>query len=171
MQMHTLSARIPAEDVQWLGSLDLQGAVTPSDKLRALISQMRRQFDGTLDYDGSLAWLRELVAPFVTAVRGFENNNRMHSEVLTLVAEWVPQIMAILVSERSLGKDAKARAVEIEDIVAQRSFQLLTSLLRLAVTRDVGCYNSAAMDRHVPPVLEIANVVNQIRKSRETAHD
>src|SRR6516165_4075828 len=78
MQMQTLSARIPSEDMEWLAALDIQGAVSPSDKLRSLIGQMRRQHEGTLDYQGSLSWLRDLVAPFVTAIRAFEHQNRMH---------------------------------------------------------------------------------------------
>ena len=53
MQMQTLSARIPLEDIEWLASLDIQGAVSPSDKLRALIAQMRRQYEGTLDYEAN----------------------------------------------------------------------------------------------------------------------
>ena len=80
----------------------------------------------------------------------------MHSEVLTLVAEAVPQIMATLLSERALGKRRRRqRAVEVEEIVVQRCFQLLTSILRLAVTRDAACYNPKVIDAHVAPVLEI----------------
>src|SRR5215471_16070889 len=108
MQMQTLSARIPIDDMEWLAGLDIQGAASPSDKLRALIAQVRRQHEGTLDYEGSLSWLRDLVAPFVTAIRALEHENRMHSEVLTLVTEALPPIMATLLSERGLAKDAKA---------------------------------------------------------------
>src|SRR4029434_6898663 len=139
MQMVTLSARIPSDDMEWLHGLDIQGAVSPSDKVRALISQMRRQQEGTLDYERSLRWLRDLVSPFVTAIRALENHNRMNSDVLTLTAEWLPQIMATFLSERSLAKDSKKRAVEVEDIIVQGCMQLLTSLMRLAVTRDNGC--------------------------------
>jgi hypothetical protein len=170
MQMQTLSARIPTEDLQWLAGLDIEGAVSPSDKLRALIGQMRRQHEGTLDYQGSLSWLRDLVAPFVTAVRALEHQNRMHSEVLTLAAEALPQIMATLLSERALPRDDKTRAIEVEDIVVQRCFQLLTSLLRLAVTREAACYNPAVIDAHVGSVLEIADIVKQARKLREETH-
>src|ERR1700741_3011006 len=92
MQMQTLSARIPSEDLEWLVGIDVQGAVSPSDKLRSLIGQLRRQHEGSLDYQRSLAWLRDLVAPFVSAVRALEHHNRMHSEVLTLAAEALPQI-------------------------------------------------------------------------------
>jgi hypothetical protein len=179
MQMQTLSARIPTEDIEWLAGLDMQGAVSPSDKLRALIAQMRRQHDGTLEYEGSLSWLRDLVAPFVIGVRAFEHHNRMHSEVLTLAAEWLPQVMATLLSERALAKDtnkdvnkdAKKHAIDVEDIVVQRCFQLLGSLMRLAVTRDAACYNPAVIDKHLSTVLEIAGVVTQTRKMREEKRD
>jgi len=171
MQMQTLSARIPSEDMEWLAGLDIQGAVSPSDKLRALIGQMRRQYEGTLDYQGSLSWLRDLVAPFVTAIRALEHQNRMHSEALTLVAEALPQIMATLLSERGLATDAKRRAIEVEEIVVQRCFQLLTSIMRLAVTREAACYNPAVIDTHVGSVLEIAEIVAQTRKLREEKHD
>jgi hypothetical protein len=171
MQMQTLSARIPTEDIEWLAGLDIQGAVSPSDKLRALIAQMRRQQEGTLDYERSLSWLRDLVAPFVTSIRAFEHNNRMHSEVLTLAAEWLPQIMATLLSERSLPKDAKKRAIDVEEIVVQRCFQLLASIMRLAVTRDAACYDPTVIDRHISSVLEIAGIVTQVRKMREDKRD
>lgn len=171
MQMQTLSARIPTEDMEWLVGLDIQGAVSPSDKLRSLIGQMRRQYEGTLDYPRSLSWLRDLVAPFVTAIRALEHHNRMHSEVLTLAAEALPQIMATLLSERGLTKDAKRHAIDVEEVVVQRCFQLLTSIMRLAVTSDAGCYSPTVIDTHVRSVLEIAEIVAQARKMREQKHD
>ena len=171
MSMQTLSARIPSEDIEWLASLDIQGAVSPSDKLRGLIAQMRRQHEGTLDYARSLGWLRDLVSPFVTGIRAVENHNRMHSEVLTLIAEWLPQVMATIVSERALPSDAKKRAVEIEEIIVQRCFQLLASLMRLAVTREAACYDPAVIGKHATHILEIADVVAQTRKLREDKHD
>jgi hypothetical protein len=167
MQMQTLSARIPTEDLEWLSGLDLQGAVSPSDKVRALIGQLRRQHEGTLDYQRSLAWLRDLIAPFVSAIGALEHRNQMHSEVLAVVSEALPQIMATLLSERGVADDATKRAIEIEQLVVQRCFQLLMSILRLAVTRDAACYNSKVLDPYVPQVLEIAEIIAQTRKMRE----
>jgi hypothetical protein len=46
----------------------------------------------------------------------------------------------------------------------------LTSILRLAVTRDAGCYSPTVIDDHVGSVLEIADVVRQARKIREETH-
>lgn len=165
--MQTLSARIPAEDAEWLMSLDIQGAVSPSDKLRALIAQMRRQHEGTLDYATCVAWLRDLLAPFVTNIRTLEHRNRMHSEALTLAAEWLPQIMATLVSERAPARGEREKALEIEDVVVQRCFQFLASLLRLAVTREAPCYNPGVIEKYVAAALETAEIVTQSRKSRK----
>lgn len=170
MQMQTISARLPSEDLAWLMTLDVPGAVSPSDKLRALVAQMRRQSEGTLDYARSLAWLREMLTPFVNALRAIEHRHQTHSEALTLVAEWLPQVMATLLSERTLAAEDRKRATEIEDIVVRRCFQFLASLMRLAVTRDAACYDPAVIDRHIKGVLEIAGIVAQSRKLREESH-
>ena len=90
---------------------------------------------------------------------------------LTLTAEWLPQIMATLLSERALPKDAKKRAIDLEDIIVQRCFQLLASIMRLAVTRAAACYSPAVIDKHVSIVLEIAEIVVQTRRMREDRRD
>ena len=162
MQMQTLSARIPTEDMEWLVGLDIQGAVSPSDKLRALIGQMRRQHEGTLDYQRSLSWLRDLVAPFVTAIRGVRARQPdafggAHAGGRSgCRRSWRPCCR----SARS-PRTPKKRAIDVEEIVVQRCFQLLTSIMRLAVTRDAACYNPKVIDTHVPSVLEIADIVAQ----------
>src|SRR5687768_17609067 len=103
--MQTVSARISGEDLEWLATFDIQGATTPSDKIRALVGQIRRQHQGSMDYAASLQWMRDLVAPFVTAVGAFEHRQSKHSDVLRLVSDWVPQVMAMLVAEGALGRD------------------------------------------------------------------
>ena len=72
--MQTVSARIPVEDLQWLATLEIQGATTPSDKLRALVAQLRRQHEGALEYSASLQWMRDLVAPFGATRANFESH-------------------------------------------------------------------------------------------------
>jgi len=78
--------------------------------------------------------------------------------------------MATLLSERGLTEDATKRAIEVEQIVVQRCFQLLTSILRLAVTREAACYNPKVIDTYLPQVLEIADIIAQTRKMREDKH-
>jgi hypothetical protein len=165
IQMQTVSARLPSEDLQWLSTLELPGAVTPSDKLRTLIAQMRKQHEGTLDYTACLAWLRDLLAPFVIELRGIEHRERTHSEAVGAIIAWAPQVMATILSARDFGGDGIARAREVEDALVQSCFRLLIALLRLGVTPAAECYTPEVIEKHLPRIIEL---VQLIAANRET---
>jgi hypothetical protein len=163
--MQTVSARIPGEDLEWLATLEIQGATTPSDKIRALVSQVRRQHQGSLDYGASLQWMRDLVTPFVTSLGAFEHRQNRHSEILRLVNDWVPQVMAMLVTEGMLARDAQRKAVELEEKLVTKLFQLLTAVLRMGVTPSADCYDPKVLERHLPQLLELTGVIAAGRRS------
>jgi hypothetical protein len=165
--MQTLSVRIPSEDLEWLSALEVSGASTPSDKLRALIAQMRKQHQGTMDHMTCVAWLRDLLGPFVVALREVENRHRMHSDAINAVIEWLPQIMATMLSERRFGKDAAAHVTDVEAALAQRCFQLFSTLMRLGITPAAECYDPHAIEKHLPRILELANLISADRKLRK----
>ena len=163
--MQTVSARIPVDDLQWLATLEMQGANSPSDKLRALVTQLRRQHEGALEYSASLQWMRDLVAPFVTAVGTFEHRQGQHSELVRLISDWVPQLMAILVAENSLGKEPLRKAQEIEAKLAGRCTQLLVGILRLGITPGADCYDPQVLAKHLPQIIELSGIVDSSRKA------
>jgi len=165
--MQTLSVRVPTEDIEWLASLEIAGAATPSDKLRALIAQMRRQHQGTMDYAACVAWLRDLLAPFVVAIREVEHRQKLHSDAVNAVIEWVPQIAATLLAERRFAKDGVKNVTDLEDALIQRCFQLTTALLRLGVTPQAECYDPSAIERHLGRVIELADLISADRKQRK----
>jgi hypothetical protein len=163
--MQTVSARIPTEDLQWLATLDVQGANTPSDKIRALVAQLRRQHQGSLEYSSALQWMRDLATPFLTAVGTFEHRHGRHSEVLRLVGDWVPQLMAILVSETNLGREPQRKSQELEEKLLARTMQLLSAVLRLGISPGADCYDPQALEKHLPPVLELSALVESTRRT------
>ena len=164
VQMQTVSARLPSEDLQWLSALDLPGAVTPSDKLRALIAQMRKQYEGALDYSACLAWLRDLLAPFIIELRSVEHRERIHSAAVSAIIAWAPQIMATMLSARDFGEDGTARARELEDALVQSCFHLLMALLRLGVTPAAECYTPDVVEKHLPRIIELVQLITANRK-------
>ena len=171
--MQTVSARIPGEDLEWLATFEIQGATTPSDKIRALVTQIRRQHQGSMDFGTSLQWMRDLIAPFATAVGAFEHRHSRHSEVLRLVNDWVPQVMAMLVAEGTLARDPQRKLVDIEDKLVARLFQLLTTLLRMGVTPSADCYDPKVLERHLPQLIELTGVIAASRRTStegETKH-
>ena len=163
VQMQTVSARLPSDDLEWLSALDLPGAVTPSDKLRALIAQMRKQYEGALDYSACLAWLRDLLAPFIIELRGVEHRERIHSAAVSAIIAWAPQIMATMLSARDFGEDGAARAHEVEDALVQSCFRLVIALLRLGVTPAAECYTPDVIEKHLPRIIELVQLITANR--------
>lgn len=161
--MQTVSIRISNDDMEWLATLNLQGANTPSDKLRALVAQIRRQQEGAADYAAGSVWMRDLVTPLIAKLGAHENQNGAHSEVVRLVAEWVPQVMALLISETN-AHDTTQRWPQLEDRLTARVFQLITAVLRLAVTQKADCYDPNVLEKYLPQVTELVNVIAANRK-------
>jgi hypothetical protein len=109
--------------------------------------------------------MRDLVSPFVTAVGAFEHRQGKHSELLRLISDWVPQLMAILVAENSLGKEPLRKAQEIEEKLALRSFQLIMGVLRLGITPSADCYDPQVLERYLPQMIELSGVIDSSRKA------
>lgn len=170
-QMQTLSARLPTEDVEWLASLEMPGTTTPSDKLRALVARSRVIQASTADFQTSLAWTRELVAPLLSEIGAFEHREGTHSEALRLVAEAVPQLMALLLSGRNLANNPQQNASQLEERLVTRTLQLATALLRLSVTPDAPCYEPAALDRQLLPLIELSRIVSSTRSLKPEKND
>jgi hypothetical protein len=168
-QMQTLSARVAADDFAWLSSLDIPGAATPSDKLRGLIAQMRKQHEGALDYTACVGWLRDLLSPLVAEIRGLEHRQQIHSAALTAIFEWAPQIVATLLAARQPGTDDLAAAVALEKALVQQCFHLLTALLRLGITAEAECYTADVIEKQLPRVLELAHLITANRESKEAS--
>lgn len=160
-----LSVRIPQDDFEWLTALDIKGAVTPSDKLRAIIQRHRREHDGTQSYELALSWLRDLIQPFAREVAAYEHRTSKRSEVVAATIEWVPQLMALLASEHIQADASPARARQVEDMLLQRSVALLGALLRLGITPTSSTYDDGAIARQLP---RLGELIDAIRAAQQT---
>lgn len=151
--MEPLSARIPRDLYLWLAQLPVDGATTNSDKLRVLLTQLKRQHDGALDYVTAHAWARDLLHPVRDAVLRVEGETGDHSDVLTALLEHVSACLALLVSQAPT--DAST-AQKLEDLLVRRAFGLTESLLRQAASTAASAYDPAVVRRHVGTSLELA---------------
>lgn len=168
-QMQTLSIRIPDEDFQWILSLQEAGAKTASEKLRGFLGRARQQEAELASPELCSARMRELARHFVDAVATYERKHKHHSDLIGAVSEWVPQIMATLVSSRPAGEYSPEDAIEIEAVLAQQCFRLLVSLLRIAVTSVPATYDKGVLDRYLPDIVELAEIIST-RKGKEPNH-
>ncbi len=165
-QMQTISIRVPDEDFQWLLSLQDAGGKTPSEKLRALLAGSRQQAAGMADPDLCAAWMRALIQPFLDTLNALERRQKIHSDLVGAVADCVPQLMTTLISSRIAPDNAEQDAREVEALLAQQCFRLLTTLLRAAVTTVPATYDKHVLERYLPDIIEIASIIST-RKGKE----
>lgn len=165
-----ISARLTPDDAEFIARLEVEGATTPSEKLRAIIVEARQRHDGTEDFIGSLKLVEEMLAPTMRIIRAGEFEHHMHSELVTRVADWVPECMAYLIASNGADKELSAQALqEIEVELLARVLVLMQSVLQMAVTRRSSCYEPTRIDGAIEPMLELAQVIidNRGKTTRE----
>jgi len=165
-----MSVRVSVEDASFLAGLQIEGAVTPSEKMRALIARERRRQEGAWAYTTRLALLQEMVAPVLQRVLEAENDHQVHSELVRFMGEWLPEALAWMLTSEGLDEGEGARdgrpdleRAELERLergLLDRSFSLLETILRYGVTEQAPCYNLGAVSSRLGPALELAQVIH-----------
>jgi hypothetical protein len=156
-----LSVRVSHEDADFLASLELEGANTPSEKLRALIAEARRREDSLGGFSESQMELRRLIQPLIEKVQDYEANNECYSQLLHLGLEWIPEAMAELVAQRfKLQHQLDENSMqELERRVADRVFRLIEGFLRLAVTQDCEGYDPQVVQKRLPRIRQLVELM------------
>lgn len=162
-KMVQIGARIPQEDAEFISQLNISGATTPSDKVRAIIADARRRKQGAQDYQAGLNMMNELLGPVITQVRQLELKQQVHSELVSRTLEWLPEILAFAVSNSSkLQEDNGTRALgRFEQSLADRVFRLMESILQMGVTQRCPCYDRRTILDRIDPILDLTRVINQ----------
>lgn len=159
----SLSTRISQEDAEFLSALKLESANTPSEKLRVIIAEARKRQEGMQDYRSSLLMYQNMLNRLVTVSREIEMENQIHSELVSRLTEWLPDMMAFTTA---MGSELhQSRNVEdlkkIEEGITDRSFRLFQSILQMGITESCPCYQTNAVSKRMA---EIVNLVNVIQK-------
>lgn len=161
-KMVPVSTRISEQDVEFISQLPIEGASTPSDKIRAIIGEARRRSEGMQDYTGALQMMQELFAPVREQILTAEAKHGGHSELVLRIVEWLPDIAALLLStmNRSSHDIDSKDLISLERGAADRVFRIVESVLQMAVTRTCPCYEGGAVRNRIEPVLELAAMIS-----------
>lgn len=155
------SVRVSQDDAAFLAELKVSGAVTPSDKLRTIISAARERAEGSTDYQGCLRNLGELTSRAILLIREFEQQQSIHSEIVLTLTEWSQELLAFVTAKANgaKGEQSKELLLEIEKGICDRIFTLIEKILRMGITTRSSCYEPTAISQRLEPVLEIVNVL------------
>jgi hypothetical protein len=163
-----LSVRVSEDDAEFLAALELPGAATPSEKLRALIAQARQRHAEGRTYENSLALVRELLEPLSQQLRRRELASRQRSELIADSLYWLPDLVAFLMAGPASrgGRNEIADLTEFEAGVAHRIFRFIEAVLRLGVTAKAPCYDPGVVTAGIGGTLELAQLVIGNRTKR-----
>ncbi|NND60239.1 MAG: hypothetical protein HKN49_08225 [Gammaproteobacteria bacterium] len=159
-----VSVRLPVEDAEFLSRMTIDGADTPSEKLRAIVAEARRRQLGTGEFSAALRLAHDSLVPTLQIIRDNERRHGLHSELISRLGEWLPDCHAYLVAANGADTDLSAeQLLEIERGLADRVFVLIQSMLQLGVTATSPCYDPAVVADRIDPVLGLAGVISNSR--------
>ncbi|HPF74572.1 MAG: hypothetical protein H7A20_11090 [Rhodanobacteraceae bacterium] len=154
-----LSFRVSDEDAEFLAGLQLPGAVTPSEKLRVLVTRARMEHASQRTYESSLRRIRELLEPTHQALREHELTARQRSELIADTLYWLPDLVAYLMTGPADEAADEAGLKAFEAGLADRIFRFIEAVLRLGVTAKAPCYNPELISQSLAGTLELAQLI------------
>jgi hypothetical protein len=119
------SARISVEDLEFISSLEYEGASTPSDKLRGLLNETRRSYSNQVDYAHNLAQMQEWFTPMKRQLLVRQDQLQLTTEITNRLLDSLPELIARLQTLAARAEQASARELR------QGEQQLLQSLVRI----------------------------------------
>ncbi|MES9950666.1 MAG: hypothetical protein ABW118_17045 [Candidatus Thiodiazotropha sp.] len=167
IKMVQIGVRIPQEDATFISQLNIEGANTPSDKLRTIIAQARKREQGSRDYKKCLSTIDELLMPIRNQVRELELHQEIHSEFVMRTLDWLSEVLAFCMASRDdLESSKNKESLEyFEKQLSSRIFRIMESVLQMGITTRGPCYQPNLISANVQHVLDIANVITQNRST------
>lgn len=168
-----LSVRVSDDDAEFLAALQIDGAVTPSEKLRALIAQARAEAAQGRSFEAALARVRAQLEPTAQHLRQRELELRLRSQLVQEVLATVPDLVAYLVAGPAPVPRSRAgeELVPFEQGVSDRVFRLAEAVLRLGVTAKAPCYNPDVVAQGATGTLELSRVILSGRQRSEQGRE
>lgn len=156
-----ISVRITQEDAEFIARLKIDDAITPSDKIRALIRDARLQHGRQRGYEGQLAQALDELRGVMQQVKTQERESHTHSELVNVFLDWLAEAFAYTAAVDINTAKEKTALPQLEEGIADRCFRLLEALARMGVTSRAPCYDKDIISKGFQPLAELTRLVNQ----------
>ncbi len=167
MKKIQIGARVNAEDAEFLNLLEINGATTPSDKLRAIIEEARLRREFSHDFTGSYRMIQEQVTPITERIKKAEFEKNIHSAQLTRILEWLPEFYAYSLSSLADDAESKEELANYEKGAVDRVARLFESLLHLELSTQASSYTPGVFRDHVSSLAELIRIIHTTSQKKE----
>lgn len=158
-----VSVRISQEDADFIAGLNIEGANTPSEKIRELLKQARLAHTQTRSYASALNAQEQFFQTARRDVLYAEKHYGVHSHILARVFELLPDLNATLAADLPADADFEALK-QYEREIMWRIVRLTDGVLQLAVTGRGAAYDDAVL-RQLENTLRLAQIVKQANEA------
>ncbi|GAA6942789.1 hypothetical protein AOH328_13070 [Helicobacter pylori] len=157
-----ISVRISQEDADFIANLQVEGANTPSEKIRELLKQARQSYTQPQDYGTALAQAEQFLQNAKRDVLHAEKELGVHSHILARLFELLPDLTATLVADvPTESEEGELEALKkYEREVMWRIVRLTDSILQLAVTGKGAAFDDSVLAQ-LENTLNLAHIIRQ----------
>jgi hypothetical protein len=161
-----LSVRVTDADAEFLARLEIAGATTPSEKLRAVLAAERSRAEGARDPHQAFEIVRDMLRPAHRGVKHAEAEQGISSDFVRKVYDRLPEIVAVAFVGLGEGADRKG-LTSFEARLLDQVFALVQEVLELGLTARGRCYDPKAVTARLEPVLELVDLIRLSQERRK----
>lgn len=168
MKSVPVSVRLSQEEVEFLARLEIQGANTPSEKLRAIIHETRQRMEEPDDFAQAIKDVNQWLSPVFLALQQSESEQELYSSLMASVRDWLPELLAFVLSNGPrVGQRQDLPSLQtLERGVTERLFRILESLLQQAMPSRCRCYDPDVLRQRSELVTELAQTLLQVKEQQ-----
>lgn len=165
-----ISVRLSQEDAEFIANLQVDNAITPSEKVRSIIKEAKEQKERSVDYQSCLNIARETLKDLVHKINTTELKEKQHSELVNVFNDWIAESFAYVASAKHEIDEDKIKLKQFEKGISERVFRLFEVVARMGVTSKDPCYDKEIIITGFLPILELTEIINQ-RIDKEKKND
>ena len=163
----TLSVRITDEDAKFLAGMSIAGAVTPSEKVRAILSRERRRQTGTQEFAKCTAFLEEMLSPALQRLREIRADTDLYSNLASKLYDVAPILLATLVVRAPTLDDPKEDLKDFEHELATQVFDLIEDTIQLALPNRNRGFDADYVEERLSTVLQLSELVKSMKTNTQ----
>lgn len=165
-----LSVRVSDDDALFLARLEIDDAVTPSEKLRALLHEAQRRHAGMQDASEGGLLLRDTANPARRIVRRLEGKLGQKSDLILKLYERVPDLMAKLIAGPE-EKDNPEALQAFEEELTDQICVLLKDFISIGLSSPARVYSESNFTSEMKQVTNLVELVRHHRTIRKGNSD
>lgn len=165
-----ISLRITNEDAEFLAELQIENAVTPSDKIRALIREAKERKEHANNYSCCLNHVNEALSHIKSHIHHLEREQDHYSDVVHRFNDWLAEAYAFVSSFHINPENREMDLLQFEQGIVKRIFRLVEAIGRMGITETAPCYDKEIIVREMEPLRQISQLIN-FKLEKEKAHE